>query len=117
MKVDVRVEINTKEITGNRGLLPHGLAQQTLDSEILRLCEPYVPKDLSTLIKSGVANTQIGSGKIIWSTPYARRWYYEPARFQGAPTRGNHWFERMWNEGGREMILQTLASQVGGKAE
>lgn len=28
-------------------------------------------------------------------TLYGRKWYYMPAHFQGAPERGNYWFERM----------------------
>lgn len=116
IKANVRVIIEPSEIVQRHGLNDHGRCQQKMDSEIIRLCEPYVPKDLGTLIGSGVQNTQIGSGKIIWDTPYAKRWYYEPAKFQGAPTRGNHWFERMWNEGGRDQIVQTLAAEAGGHA-
>lgn len=70
-------------------------AQNFIDTECLRLCEPFVPKDTGTLIQSGTINTQIGSGKVIYLTPYARRWYYRSASFQEAPMRGNYWFERM----------------------
>lgn len=79
----------------SRGLMPGDKVQQFIDSEVLRLCDPKIPKDQNTLIESGRINTRIGSGEVIWSTPYARRWYYMPANFQQAPERGNYWFERM----------------------
>lgn len=90
-------------------------AQRFVDSEVLRKCTRYVPKDTGELIRSGIRETRIGSGEVIYKTPYARRWYYEPARFQGAPMRGNHWFERMLNAGGRESIKRGIVKIVGGK--
>ena len=73
--------------------------------------------DTGELIRSGIRETNIGSGKVMYFTPYARRWYYEPANFQGAPTRGNYWFDRMKNNGGSASILQGLARLAGGKGE
>lgn len=72
-----------------------GLVQQYIDSECLRLCADKVPLDKGALKQSGITNTIIGSGEIKYRTPYARRWYYMPANFQGAPERGNYWFARM----------------------
>lgn len=101
-----RVECDVQKIIDSRGLGNGGEIQKYIDSEVLRRCEPYVPRDTGELIRSGVRNTEIGSGKVVYNTPYARRWYYEPAKFQGAPKRGNYWFDRMCNEGGREAILR-----------
>lgn len=70
-------------------------AQRVVDSEVLRYNDPYVPFRDGILEKSGTLNTTIGSGEVVYSTPYARRWYYENANFQGAPMRGNYWFEKM----------------------
>lgn len=70
-------------------------AQKFVDSEALRMCTPYVPKDTGELIRSGIRETKPGSGEVVYRTPYARRWYYTPANFQGAPMRGNYWFARM----------------------
>ena len=79
--------------------------QMFIDSEVLRLCSPYIPKDTGILIQSGTMHTNIGSGEVRYDTPYARRWYYMPARFeQGSGSgmksigRGNYWFERMKKE-------------------
>ena len=103
----------SKEILKERGLAPYGAVQKVIDSEILRLCVPYVPLQDSTLIKSGTIHTKIGSGLVVYSTPYARRHYYRPARFNGAPKRGNYWFERMKKEGGKEKILKAAVAISG----
>ena len=117
MRISTRIELHSVEqIIAERGLNKGGPVQQFIDSEVLRLCDPYVPRDTGALIKSGIINTVIGSGTVIWSTPYARRWYYTPANFQGAPKRGNYWFELMKNEGGRLAILQGAAAIAGGRA-
>lgn len=104
-----------KEIRKRRKLEDKGGAQQFVDSEVLRLCMPKVPFETGELLRSGVRETVIGSGRVIYQTPYARRWYYEPARFFGAPQRGNYWFERMKNEGGKAQILRGVAKLTGGK--
>lgn len=102
-----------QEILRKRNLEMGGAVQQLIDSEVLRLSTPYVPLDKGPLIASGVQNTIPGSGQVIWKTSYAVRWYYEPANFQGAPMRGNYWFERMKNEGGKEAIGQGAANMAG----
>ena len=83
------------------------------DSECLRLCEELVPFDQGTLAKSGIINTQIGSGEVKYRTPYARRWYFMPANFQEAPRRGNYWFERMKQNGGKDQILAGARKLAG----
>jgi len=70
-------------------------AQEYIDSECLRLCGQFVPRDTGILEQSGIMFTEIGSGEVKYNTPYARRWYYMPANFQDAPQRGNYWFEKM----------------------
>jgi hypothetical protein len=75
----------------------YSLAQQFVDSEILRLCEPYVPLRTGMLVMSGILGTFVGSGEVSWIAPYARRQYYSP-RKPGSETgllRGPHWFSRM----------------------
>lgn len=93
-----------QEILERRGI-GNNKVQQFIDSEVLRLCQPYAPMDTGKLIQSGLDYTKIGSGEVKYHTPYARRWYYIDAQFQGAPKRGTYWFERMKNEGGKNAIL------------
>lgn len=89
------LDCDNQSVIRSRGLEENGRVQQFIDSEVLRLCEPKVPKDTSMLIQSGINNTQIGTGEVRYRTLYARRWYYMPAKFDQAPERGNYWFERM----------------------
>lgn len=111
-----------EEILKERGLDPGGKVQQYIDSEVLRLCEPFMPRDIAAmsqggnLIESGIHNTQIGSGEVKWRTPYARRWYYNVANFQqngggrayiggtSGTGRGSYWFERMKNIYGNDIV-------------
>lgn len=104
------------QIISEHGLKVGGKVQMTIDETALRLCTPYVPMKDGNLIKSGIANTKVGSGYLIWKTPYARKHYYVPAKFRGAPKRGTYWFERMKNEGGKEQITKAAQAALGGKA-
>ena len=95
-----------------RGLEEGGAVQRYVDSEVLRLCEPFIPRDTGELVNSGITNTIVGSGEVRWRTPYARRWYYMPASFQGAPQKGNYWFERMKQQY-KNKILEGAAKIAG----
>ncbi len=118
MKFDGALEMDDlTQMLAKRGLQEWGKVQRYIDEEVLRLCVPYVPYELGILIDSGEISTAIGSGVVEYDMPYARRWHYEPANFQGAPTRGNHWFNRMLNEGGREKLLRGAAKIAGGEAD
>ena len=108
------VEIDGELALKKRGLGDNDSAQQFIDSEVLRLCDPLIPQDTGALIASGLINTRLGSGEIKYRTPYARRWYYMPAAFQVAHDRGNYWFERMKSEGGKEQIMKGVRKIVGG---
>lgn len=102
------------DMMNQRGVNKGGRVQQFVDSECIRLADKFVPSDNGVLRGSAVANTVIGSGQIKYSTPYARRWYYEAANFQGAPRRGNHWFDRM-KQANAKAILSGAAKVAGGK--
>jgi len=75
----------------------YNAVQVFVDSEVLRLCEPYIPLRTGMLIMSGILATRPGQGRVGWIVPYARRQYYM-LRKPGTPTgplRGPYWFERM----------------------
>lgn len=99
-----------------RGLETRGKVQKFIDSEVLRLTDPYVPMDTGVLKSSGTRSTRVGSGEVRYRTPYARRLYYNPQyNYQGAPMRGGKWFERMKHNNKRN-ILRGAAEVAGGKA-
>jgi hypothetical protein len=72
-------------------------AQMFVDSEVLRLSEPFIPLRTGTLIKTGILGTKIGSGEVKWIAPYAKAQYYNPRKpgRETGPLRGGFWFERM----------------------
>jgi hypothetical protein len=72
-------------------------AQKFVDSEVLRLCEPFTPLRTSMLVKSGSLGTEIGSGTVSWIAPYARYQYYlaRKTKSETGPLRGSMWFHRM----------------------
>lgn len=81
-------------------------AQMFVDSEVLRLSEPFTPLQTGMLIKSGQLGTEIGSGEVKWIAPYAAYQYYHPRKpgSETGPQRGPHWFERMKKLYGRSII-------------
>ena len=82
-------------------------AQKKVDSEVLRLTTPYVPFRSGELIRSGIRNTVLGEGRVVYKTPYARRLYYSQGyKFRGAPQRGQKWFERMKRKHKEYILLQ-----------
>ncbi|MFR3675792.1 MAG: minor capsid protein [[Clostridium] innocuum] len=85
------------------------LAQKFVDSEVLRCSDPLTPRMNGDLIKAGARTTRIGEGLVQYADPKARYLYYgkvmvgrapktvtdKPLVYDGAPTRGAFWFERM----------------------
>lgn len=68
-------------------------AQEFVDSECLRYMDPLTSRRTGYMIKSATLGTVIGSGKIEYLAPYARKRYYEGKGDGG--NRGRLWFERM----------------------
>lgn len=108
MAYDYVCTFDLKECVETLGLNERGRVQQFVTNEVLRLSEPYVPFDIAgkypdpgRLKRSGHIENDTD---VVWNTPYARRWYYEEAKFQGAPMRGRYWVDRMMQNGGKEKI-------------
>lgn len=81
-----------------RGLAARKEAQFALDEDVLgRINSNYLPFRDGILAASGISSSRIGEGQIIWSTPYARRHYYNP-QYNFDTTKnsqaGGMWFER-----------------------
>lgn len=75
--------------------------QKYVDSEVLRLSDPYIPMKEGKLKESGTEGTVVGSGIIEYTAPYAKPQYYSNAGMgkegmnKGGGLRGKEWFERM----------------------
>lgn len=85
-------------------------AQMKLDTQVITDSNYFVPKVTSTLEKSAVISTIIGSGVVTWKTPYARRQYYGDNfdhSKQSNPSACARWFEAAkarWLEKWRKLV-------------
>ncbi len=138
MDIETRLILNNLQtILAARSLQTGGQVQQYIDSEVLRLSDPYLPHNSGGLKDAGIDGTKIGSGQVIWNGPYARYLYYgklmvgsngsswvrhgekkhltdKNLTYQGAPKRGSYWFERM-KAAHRKEILKGAARIAGGR--
>ncbi len=119
MKFNGKLEFSGAEkILRDRGVRRFGKVQRHIDSEVLKVCNPYVPKRSSTLKESGTRSTVVGSGEVSYDTPYARRQYYENAGrgIDGTAKgglRGKFFFERAMIDH-KDEILDGAVKMAGG---
>lgn len=108
-----RLELNIPA-TVDRFAPNYQKAQKWLDNEVLKDCDPYVPKRTGNLIHSGILGTKIGSGKVIYNAPYAKINYYGTNRKFSKdknPKACAQWFEaakavkkKSWEKGVKKII-------------
>ena len=72
----IRGKNGKAELIWNAGCAPRmnemlSKKQEIIDSEVLRLCAPMVPKRTGALERSGTLGTVIGSGEVQYIAPYA----------------------------------------------
>lgn len=109
--LSIRTDIDINQALKRLGVDEGGAVQKTIDSEVLRLNDPYIPKDTGQLIRSGQQNTEMGSGEVVYQTPYARKQYYIPMEHENG--RCEYWFEQMKANGGKELILNAARKAIG----
>lgn len=68
--------IDTAQFVEENGIGVGGHVQKTIDAAVIRECFPYVPFDEGVLAGSANTATEIGSGEVVYDTPYARYQYY-----------------------------------------
>lgn len=113
-KTYVRIVWNTgfgKSMTGKLQS-----AQAMLDSEVMRLMEPYMPMETGAMIASMQVSTYIGSGRVEVATPYASRVYHNNGKI-GRPTgplRGPRYFDRMKADN-MPQLQRIIEHKTGGK--
>ncbi len=118
---DAKIKINTAELI-SRFDTRFTKAQKYLDSAVLQDSHDYVPMLTGNLASSGIRGTDIGSGKVVYNTPYAKRMYYG-VNFNFNQNRENpahpkacaQWFEKAkatkkdtWVNGVRKIIKSDL---------
>ena len=58
------------------GLEKGGRVQRFIDQKVIADCKPYIPASPNRILEnSAQAATEIGSGQVIWNTPYAHYQY------------------------------------------
>ena len=94
------VTFNTKTVLNDAGIKADIEAttrqvQAPLDALILQDSNYFCPIKTGTLQKSAIINSRLGSGELVWKTPYARRQYYDYHKppYQPNPNACGKWFE------------------------
>ena len=73
---DLKDFINAKQFVNRYGVGEGGCVQKVVDSAVIRECFPYVPFDEGILAGSANTATKVGSGEVVYDTPYARYQFY-----------------------------------------
>lgn len=114
----VSIMVSTERFAGQ-----YSRAQKFLDTQVITDCDPYVPFLNGDLRMSAIRGTDIGSGEVVYDSPYARYQYYgkvmvgpPPKELTDIPLQQHHpgtcafWFEaakgvnkRQWIEGVRKI--------------
>ena len=94
------VTFNTKTVLNDAGIKADIEAkarqvQAPLDALIMADSNYFCPIKTGTLQKSAIINSRLGSGELVWKTPYARRQYYDYHKppYQPNPNACGKWFE------------------------
>lgn len=119
MDIDLRVQIDLDGLEAEllQRVGPMSDAQKFIDTEFIRLTDPYVPFRTGATKDSALTNTVAGTGLVTYATPYVRRiWSHPEYNFNGAPQRGAYWAQRSWQENGDD-IVRGAAHIAGGHAE
>lgn len=79
MKTNIKIQFDEKKVS-ERLKKKIELCQKVLDSQVLKDSNYFCPMYSGVLMKSGILNTVIGKGRIMWVTPYANEQYYGKPR-------------------------------------
>ncbi|MCL2775928.1 MAG: minor capsid protein [Oscillospiraceae bacterium] len=82
-KFDVNINWSAALKEKSNFIRPYGQLQKFIDSSVLQGVADYIPFRAGIAVKSGILYTVIGSGAIVWKTPYIRYIYF------GISKRGN----------------------------
>lgn len=93
---EVKVKVEWAPSFGGDWTSHLSAVQAKFDTETLRITDKYVPMQTGMLRRSAQLASDIGSGELVWNTPYAARQYYCTARNRSySATAGAYWGERM----------------------
>ena len=114
---DVKVEFDTVKLIKkyqNRAKV----AQKILDESVLKDTDKYVRYRTGILARSAQTASRIGSGAIIYDTPYAKRVYYDESTFVTKdvhPLATPKWFEESKRKNEKKWMDAVEKILKGGK--
>jgi hypothetical protein len=76
--ISARLDANLSpdDILALFGLDDHGRVQRMIDQSVIDYCRPYIPASPNRILEdSAQVSTDIGSGMVVWNTPYAHYQY------------------------------------------
>ena len=91
---NVKTALNSAEIKADIEAKARQV-QAPLDALIMADSNYFCPIKTGTLQKSAIINSRLGTGELVWKTPYARRQYYDYHKppYQPNPNACGKWFE------------------------
>lgn len=111
MTIDVKTEVNGSLIQAKIKKAAQ-LTQPVLDSQVMKDSNKYCPQDTGILQKSVITHSVIGSGLLVWRTPYAKAQYY------GLPNKShqkNPFATMKWFEVAKSKCLRQWEQIINGK--
>ena len=113
--------VEVQDIMAKFGLEDHGRVQMAIDQAIIDYMVPYWAWETGTLANSAYGATDVGSGEIVYSVPYA---YYQamgvsktgaPLNYNLAtnPLAGAYPFERMIADHSQDIIEEAKRVALG----
>lgn len=91
------------------------MGQETIDTEVIKGGNYFAPEDRSNLIQSAIRSSKIGSGQVVWDTPYAKKLYYNPQYNFSKDKNPNA--QGLWFEAGKARFLNDWIQAVQEKVD
>lgn len=94
IKFNANLALNENAIKSNIDAIT-ARTQREFDALVLADSNYFIPIKTHTMENSSIVNTKIGTGEIVWRTPYAHRQYYDYHKppYQPNPNACGKWFE------------------------
>lgn len=112
MKVNVKVKLNP-DFKNEMDTISVTALDKTAEAVLSDMkARGVIPKDTGELERSGfVAESKEFTRSIIFNTPYARRWYFNPEGVQFRKTKNpnaqDHWMDYYLDGEGLEFVIET----------
>ena len=111
--------LDAKKFVKKAGVGIGGHVQKAVDAAVIRECFPYVPFDEGILAGSANTATEIGSGEVVYDTPYARYQFYGEVYGPNIPIVENgivvgYWSPPEKSPTGRELQYNTDKNPLAG---